>query len=255
MGQDDRADREYVAGLERGLAVLEAFGRQQGRMTVTEAAGMTGLARATARRCLRSLEHLGYARYDGKYFSLTARAMRLGSAYLSSDPLARTVQPVIEAASERAGESVSVTVLDRTDVVVIARALVRRSLASGLSIGGRLPCYCSANGRILLSGMPDREIEQMLKDVPRHKLTPHTRTSIPEIMKEIRRVRDLGYAVNDQEVEIGLRSIAVPVRDRNDQIVASVSQQLSDPSVSLKQLLRTALPEVQRTRNRIASFL
>jgi IclR family pca regulon transcriptional regulator len=95
----------------------------------------------------------------------------------------------------------------------------------------------------------------MLKEMPRHKLTPHTRTSIPDIMREIRRVRALGYAVNDQEVEIGLRSIAVPVRNRNDQIVAAVSQQLSDPAASLKQLLTTALPEIQRTRNRIASFL
>jgi IclR family pca regulon transcriptional regulator len=224
-------------------------------MTVTEAATMTGLARATARRCLRSLEHLGYAEYDGKYFSLTVRTLRLGSAYLSSHPLARTVQPIIEAASERARESVSVAVLDRTDVVIIARALVRRSLASGLSIGGRLPCYCSANGRILLSGFPDREIEALLKDVPRHKLTPHTRTGVPEIMREIRRTRAMGYAINDQEVELGLRSIAVPVRNRKDEIVASVSQQLSDPAVSLKELLKTALPEIQRTRNRIASFL
>jgi len=255
MQGEARADREYVVGLERGLTVLEAFGRQQGRMTVTEAAAMTGLARATARRCLRSLQHLGYAEYDGKYYSLTARTLRLGSAYLSSHPLARTVQPVIEAASERARESVSVAVLDRTDVVIIARALVRRSLSSGLSIGGRLPCYCSANGRILLSRFTDREIETLLRDVPRHKLTPHTRTGVPEILREIRRARALGYAINDQEVELGLRSIAIPLRNRKDEIVASVSQQLSDPAVNLKDLVETSLPEIQRTRNRIASFL
>jgi IclR family pca regulon transcriptional regulator len=250
-----RTDKEYIVGLEKGLAVIEAFGRQQSRMTVTEAAKMTGLARATARRCLRTLEHLGYAAYDGKYFRLAPRTLRLGSAYLMSDPLARMIQPIIEAASEHAKESISLAVLDRADVIIIARALGRRGLSSGLSIGGRLPAYCSANGRILLSKLVDAEVESFLNDMPRHKLTEHTKTAIPEILKEIRRVRMQGYAVNDQEVELGFRSIALPIRNREGEIVASVSQQISDPGVSLRQILKSVLPEVERTRNRIATFL
>jgi IclR family transcriptional regulator, pca regulon regulatory protein len=250
-----RTDREYIVGLEKGLAVIEAFGRQQSRMTLTEAAKATGLPRATARRCLRTLERLGYASCDGKYFRLAPRTLRLGSAYLTSDPLARTIQPVIEAASELAGESISVAVLDGIDVIIIARALVRRSLSSGLSIGGRLPAYCSANGRILLSRFSDEEIRDRLKDLPRHKLTAKTKIAIPDILKEVRRARAQGYAVNDEEVEMGLRSVALPLRNRDGDVVASVSQQISDPTVTSNQILKIVMPAVERTRNRIASFL
>jgi IclR family pca regulon transcriptional regulator len=136
------ADREYIAGLEKGLAVIEAFADRQRPVTVSEAAEFANLSRASARRCLRTLEQLGYAEHDGKYFRLAPRALRLGHAFLVSTPLVRIAQPLIEAVSGRTRRSVSIAVLDTNRVVIVARSYVQRSLSSGLGVGSWLPAYC-----------------------------------------------------------------------------------------------------------------
>jgi IclR family pca regulon transcriptional regulator len=247
-------DREYMAGLEKGLAVVEAFADQQRPITVTEAAEFANVSRASARRCLRTLEQLGYAERDGRHFRLSPRALRLGHAYLASTPLVRIAQPIIESTCERTRRSISIAVLDFNRVVIVARSYVQRSLSSGLGVGSWLPAYCSANGRILLSGLPDRQVETMLRGIERTKLTPRTIIAIPEIMDEIRAVRRRGYGTNDEEVELGLWTIAVAIRDRSSAVVASLSMSCIGGSADRKQLLK-ALPDLQATAIRLSATL
>jgi IclR family transcriptional regulator, pca regulon regulatory protein len=249
-----KADREYIASLEKGLDVIEAFGGKQGAITVTEAAEFANVSRASARRCLRTLEQLGYAEHDGKYFRLAPRALRLGHAYLASTPLVRIGQPIIEAASGRTRRSVSIAVLDGNRVVIVARSYVQRSLSAGLGVGSWLPAYCSANGRILLSGLPDARAEALLRNTPRVKLTPRTIVGIPEIMAEIRATRARGYATNDEEVELGLWTVAGAIRDRSGAVAASLSMSCIGSSVERKQLIK-ALPDLQATAIRLSSML
>lgn len=247
-------DREYVAGLEKGLSVIEAFARRQSALTVTEASELAGISRAAARRCLRTLQRLGYADCDGKYYRLSPGVLRLGHAYVSSNSLPRFVQPIIEAVSEQTQRSMSVAVLDRGEVLVIARAHVRRSLESGLGIGSRLPAYCSANGRVLLAALADAEIARLLKATPLRRLTARTKVQPRDILKDIRAVRSLGYATNEQEVEVGVRTIAVPICDRSGTVVASLS--LSAPvGEAARDALIKLLPELQAARSRIESAL
>ena len=252
---DDTARREYVAGLEKGLAIIEAFGQRQTVLTLSEAAELTGLSRAAARRCLLTLEALGYVKSDGKYFSLAPRVLRLGHAYMASTPLPRLVQPVIDAASERSGESMSVTVLDDTEVVVIARALVHRSFVMSNGVGSRVPGHASAAGRVLLAALPEDTAAELLARMPRPKLTPRTPTEIGEILAILREARARGYAVNDQEAERGVRVLAVPLRDRNGTTVASLSQSISDEKGSIDKLVERRLPALEAARNRLTSLL
>ena len=248
------SDREYVAGLEKGLAVIEAFERRQSALTVTEASELAGLSRAAARRCLRTLQRLGYADSDGKYYRLAPSVLRLGHAYVTSNALPRFVQPIIEAASERTQRSMSVAVLDRGEVLVVARAHVRRSLESGLGTGSRLPAYCSANGRVLLSALADPDIARLLKGITLRRLTARTKVQPRDILKEIRAVRARGYATNEQEVEAGVRTIAVPICDRSGTIIASLS--LSAPvGEPARDALVKLLPELQAARSRIEAAL
>lgn len=247
-------DREYIAGLEKGLAIVEAFADKQRPMTVTEAAEFANVSRASARRCLRTLEQLGYADRDGRHFRLSPRALRLGHAYLASTPLVRIAQPIIEATCERTRRSVSIAVLDFNRVVIVARSYVQRSLSSGLGVGSWLPAYCSANGRILLSGLPDSQVETMLRGIKRTKLTPRTIIAIPQIMDDIRAIRSRGYSTNDEEVELGLWTIAVAIRDRSGAVAASLSMSCIGGSADRKQLLK-ALPDLQATAIRLSATL
>lgn len=247
-------DREYIAGLEKGLAVVEAFADRQRPITVTEAAEFANVSRASARRCLRTLEQLGYAERDGRYFRLSPRALRLGHAYLASTPLVRIAQPIIEATCERTRRSISIAVLDFNRVVIVARSYVQRSLSSGLGVGSWLPVYCSANGRILLSGLPDGQIEVMLKGMRRTKLTRRTIVAIPDIMADVRAIRSRGYAATDEEVELGLWTVAVALRNRSGGVVASLSMSCIGGSADRKQLLK-ALPDLQATAIRLSATL
>ena len=247
-------DREYVAGLEKGLAVIEAFERSRSPLTVSEASHSAGISRAAARRCLRTLQQLGYAEFDGKYYGLLPGVLSLGHAYVSSNPLPRFVQPIIEAISEHTQRSVTVAVLSRNEVLVIARAHVHRSLASGLGIGARLPAHCSANGRVLLSTLSDVQLERFFKQSTLPALTVHTKVSLREVLKEIGLARSRGYATNEQEVELGVRTIAVPIRNRSGAVIASLSMSAVVGDTS-KNALMKLLPQLETARSRIESTL
>ena len=248
-------EKEYVMGLEKGLAIVEAFGIAKGPLTLTQAAEITGHTKAAVRRSLITLCKLGYVSQNGRLFQLAPRSLRLGHAYVASDPLTKVAQPVLDMMSERTKESSSIAVLDSQHAVFVARSTHRRSLSTGLGVGARLPAYCSATGRILLAGMKRGEVEFMLKRMSRPALTPHTRTTIADVMAEINTARDKGYAVCDEELEIGLRSIAVPIRTGDGQLLAALSLSVATSRMSRAQAVESLLPELERARRNFAALL
>lgn len=251
----DKEEREYVMGLEKGLSIIEAFGMARGPLTLTEAAEITGHTKASVRRCLLTLCKLGYAVQAGRHFELGPRALRLGHAYVASDPLTKVAQPILEMTSERTHESASIAVLDAQDAVFVARSTHRRSLSSGLGVGARLPAYCSATGRVLLSELPRDEVGFLLNRMSRPALTPHTQTDVAAILREIALVGAQGYSINDQELEIGLRSIAVPIRNGRGELIAALSLSVATSRMSRDELIERLLPELETARRTFATLL
>ena len=174
---------------------------------------------------------------------------------MASDPLTKVAQPILEMTSERTHESASIAVLDSQDAVFVARSTHRRSLSSGLGVGARLPVYCSATGRVLLSERKPAEVEFLLNRMSRPSLTPHTRVSTREIMREIALVRSNGYAASDEELEIGLRSLAVPVRTGRGELIAAMSLSVSTSRMTRDQMIERLLPELETARRSFASLL
>lgn len=221
---DRMANRTDIIGsLGKGLLVIEAFGAERPRMAISEVAEATGLDRATARRCLLTLHELGYADYDGKFFTLTARVLRLGMGALAAMPLAQLVQPWLDQLSDRIGQSTSVSILDGTEIVYLARAAQRRVMSIGLMPGSRLPVHCTSMGRVLLAALPRDQALALVMSSDLTPRTPHSLTDPTEIMDRIDTARTDGYAVIDQEVEPGLRSIAVPLYSVHGRVIAAVN--------------------------------
>ncbi len=248
-------EREYVMGLEKGLAIIEAFGLRRGSLSLTQAAEITGHTKASVRRCLLTLCRLGYAVQDGRQYRLAPRVLRLGQAFVASEPLARVAQPFLEMASERTRESASIAVLDSQDAVFIARSAPRRSLSGGLGIGSRLPAYCSATGRVLLGAQPREHVTFMLNRMARPALTPHTQTAVQDILREIDQALRVGYSISDEELEIGLRSIAVPIRNGRGELIAAMSLSVATSRLTRQQTIEQLLPELEAARRNFADLL
>jgi len=212
-----------MLGLEKGLAVIACFDAGRPRLTIADVARMTGLSRATARRCLITLARIGYAETDGRHFALTPRVLQLGYAYLSSTPLTAVLQNALERLSEEIGESSSASLLDGRDIVYVARAATKRIMSVGLSVGSRLPAYCTSMGRVLLAALPEEEARRRVEASDRRALTRATATTVEAVMARVAAARTAGYAVIDQELEVGLTSIAVPVIDREGRVVAAIN--------------------------------
>jgi IclR family pca regulon transcriptional regulator len=249
------SEPEYVMGLEKGLSIIEAFGMKKGPLTLTQAAEITGHTKGSVRRSLLTLCRLGYAAQHGHSFVLAPRALRLGYAYVVSDPLTKIAQPILEITSERTQEAASIAVLDSQDAVFVARSANRRSLASGLGVGSRLPAYCSATGRVLLSGRPPAEVKFMLNRMALPALTPHTRTTTSSIMKEIEFVGRHGYAIIDEELEIGIRSIAVPICNARGEMIAAMSLSVATSRMTREGVVEHLLPELEAARRHLAAVL
>ncbi|ANK94624.1 MULTISPECIES: IclR family transcriptional regulator domain-containing protein [Rhizobium] len=216
-------ESDFVSGFARGLKVIEAFGETRQRLSIAEAAKLTGLDRATVRRSLLTLAELGYADYDGKFFMLTPKILRLGHAYLQATTLPALLQPHLDHLSEQAGQSASASVLDGTEIVYIARAAQRRVMSINLTPGSRLPAYCASMGRVLLAALSETEARAVLARSELKQNTAKTKTDPEELIEEFRRVRAEGYAVIDQELEIGLCSIAVPVENDRGETIAAIN--------------------------------
>ncbi|MBP6738220.1 MAG: helix-turn-helix domain-containing protein, partial [Rhodobacteraceae bacterium] len=215
--------RDIMGGLAKGLTVIETFSAERPRQSISEVAAASGLDRATARRCLLTLAHHGYADYDGKFFTLTPRVLRLGTACLATMPLPQIVQPFLDELSERVGQSSSVSILDGDEIVYVARAAQKRVMSIALMPGSRLPAYCTSMGRILLAALPETEAARILGPGPLRRRTARSLTDPQSVLAELYRVRAQGHALNDQEVEDGLRSIAVPILNARGRTVAALN--------------------------------
>lgn len=221
-----RASDQFVQSLARGLAVIRAFDADHTEMTLTEVAKRTDLTRATARRFLMTLEELGYVRSDGKNFSLTPLVLQLGYAYLSGLSLSQVAQPHLQDLSMKLSESTSAAVLDGADIVYVARVSARRIMTVGINVGTRFPAYATSMGRVLLAGLSRAELDAYLNFVPLVALTPRTISTRGALLDELDNVRAQGWAMVDQELEVGLMSMAAPIYDRSGRVVAAVNVSL-----------------------------
>ncbi|MEE1656557.1 IclR family transcriptional regulator [Microvirga sp. CF3062] len=235
-------DRDFVASLEKGLLVIEAFDANRPRLTLSDVAKLTGITRAAARRYLLTLTKLNYAEFDGRYFSLTPRILRLGYAYLSSASLSAQVQPFLERISEETGESSSAAILDGDDIVYIARSATRRIMSIGLGVGSRLPAHCTALGRAILAHQPDDVIDAYLQRVRLEARTPKTITDKAAFRAVLEATRAQGYALVSEELEYGLRSIAVPVVHRNGKVTIALNLSAQAGRVSAEDMEGRFLP-------------
>lgn len=235
------AQRDIMGGLAKGLAVIETFTAESPRQSISQVSAGCGLDRATARRCLLTLAHEGYAAYDGKFFTLTPRMLRLGTGCLAAMPLPRLVQPLLDQLSDDFGESTSVSVLDDSEIVYVARAAQRKVMSIALMPGSRLPAYCTSMGRVLLAALPDVQARAILGDAPLPARTRFTLTEPAAVLAELRQVKAQGYAFNDQEIEIGLRSLAVPLFDIHGRTIAALNVGVAATQVTADELVERFL--------------
>jgi IclR family pca regulon transcriptional regulator len=246
--------REFVESLARGLTVLTAFGAGRAELTLTDVARATGLPRATARRALITYEHLGLVRHCGtRGFALTPRVLSLGFPPLSRTTLARIATPHLAELADRVHESASLAVLTPTgeEIQYTARAATSRVMSVNVTVGTRLPAYATSLGRVLLADLPParRQLGELLP------LTPRTTTDPATLAAELESVRERGYALIDEELEEGLRSIAVPVRDRAGRVVAAANVAMHAARRTVAQCVEEVLPELTTTAERIAGEL
>ena len=247
--------KDFVTSLSRGIEVIRSFDAENQSMTLSQVAERTGFSRATARRFLFTLQTLGYVQGDGKNFSLAPKILQLGYAYLSSQPIVDAVQPFIDNVSKATGESCSVSVIDGYDVVYIARHLTHHIMSVSLNIGTRLPAVTTSMGRMILSAMDDHELDDFIRNAQIKKYTDCTLVDRTDLKNQIRQDGDKGYSIVDQELEIGLRSVAVPIRNMNGKIVASMNVSTQSERVSEAELMERILPVLQSTADQIQEVI
>jgi IclR family pca regulon transcriptional regulator len=249
-------DPNFMTSLARGLIVIQAFTQQSPQMTISQLSIKTGLSRAAVRRCLYTLTKLGFAgAEDGSRYSLRPRMLTLSHTYTTSNTLSTAAQPILERMSAALRESFSVATLDGEDIVYIARTQVNRVMAVDLHIGSRLPAYCTSMGRVLLAYLPTEQLEQYLAKV---NLTPHTTrtvTSVEKLRLALRNVRRNGYALVDQEFEVGLRSLAVPIYSISGRVVATMNLSGNAPRLSVLEMQSRYLAPLRNAANELSVFL
>jgi IclR family pca regulon transcriptional regulator len=248
-------DRDYVQSLSRGLTVLQAFNAERPAMTLADMSRATGLTRATVRRLLLTLVALGFVCTDGRTFELTPRVLDLGFAYVSSLQLPDIAQPFMEALSDRVHESVSASVLDGSQIVYVARVNTQRIMGISLAIGSRLPAAWTSMGRVLLAGLSEPQLEEFLDELVVSGPTEQSINDTEALRSEIHTVRSQGYALIDQELEEGIRSVAAPLRDRRGRTLAAINVGTHAARVTLKELRGVILPDLLATARSIESQL
>ncbi|MGH3744092.1 MAG: IclR family transcriptional regulator domain-containing protein [Mycobacteriales bacterium] len=256
MATDTGAARnsEFVQSLERGLAVIRAFDSEHPDLTLSDVARATGLTRAAARRFLLTLVDLGYVRTDGRLFALRPRVLELGYSYLSSLGLPEVALPHMESLVARVHESSSLSVLDGTAIAYVARVPTRRIMTVAITVGTRFPAYATSMGRVLLAGLAPEELDRHLQDAELTELTSKTITDVDTLRATLTRVAARGYALVDQELEVGLRSIAVPVRV-GERVVAAVNVSMHASRGSSDEARRELLPPLRETATAIEADL
>jgi IclR family pca regulon transcriptional regulator len=257
MPENQRRNPDFVQSLERGLAVIRSFDADHRELALSDVARATGLTRAAARRFLLTLVELGYVHVSEARFSLRPRILELGYAYLSSLSLPEVAQPHMEALVADVNESSSISVLDDLDVVYVVRVPTRRIMSITLAVGTRLPAYATSMGRVLLADLPDAELEERLSRLAPLPLplTARTVKDVVALRAILETVRRQGYAAVDQELEEGLRSLALPIRGGGGRAVAALNVSVHSSRASMTALRREFLPAVRRTVDAIESDL
>jgi IclR family pca regulon transcriptional regulator len=247
-------DKEFMMTLAKGLAVLGAFGRQRPTMTLSEAANVAELSRATARRVLRTLSILGYVEQDGRTFSLSPRILELGFSYLSTQSWIDRALPLMRELSERLGESCSAAILQGNEIVYVARVQTRRIMSATLSVGSRLPALHTALGRIMFGYLDEAEIWRRLMSQRIEAYTPQTITDIQALFDRIGADRAQRFSIVDEELERGLRALAVPVLDRGGQMVGAINLSTHSTRTTRNEMRERFLPELNRVAEQVSSM-
>ncbi|TFW32884.1 IclR family transcriptional regulator domain-containing protein [Massilia horti] len=252
---DALADPDFMTSLARGLAVLRAFSDARRPQTIAQISQKTGIPRAAVRRCLHTLRQLGYVDAELNNFALRPKVLTLGYSYLSSTPLATAAQPVLDQVSRALHESSSLAVLEEDQVLYLARAATSRVMSVALGAGSRLPAYCTSLGRVLLAHLPQDELDAYLERVELHPRTEHTITDKARLRQVLADVRQNGYAIIDEELELGLRSIAVPVRGAAGRVLAALNVGAQAIRVSREQMVDQFLPVLRQGAQELSVLL
>ena len=246
---------QYVQSLARGLSVIRAFDSDHAQMTLSDIARRTGLTRATSRRFLLTLVEVGYVKTDGRMFALTPRVLELGFSYLSALSLPEIAQPHLEQLAASIHESTSASVLDGNAIVYVARVPARRIMSVRINIGTRFPAYATSMGRVLLAWSSRQELDEHLDGIDFEHLTSHTITSREALVSELAHVRAQGWAIVDQELEDGLRSIAVPILHSSGTVIAAINVSTTVLSHTVESIHENLLPPLQLAAERISQDL
>jgi IclR family pca regulon transcriptional regulator len=243
--------KEFVRSVERAFSIVRAFGRESPSLTLSQVAQRTGLTRASARRFLMTLEALGYIGSEDRQFFLRPRILDLGFAYLSSVPVFDIVETHMEAVVQQVQESSSASVLDGTDVIYILRVPTKRIMSVQIEVGTRLPAYATSMGRVLLSALAPERLENYLQEVKMEQLTPMTVANDQGLRLALAQVREQGWCLLDQELEVGVRSVAVPLHDPAGQVFAAMNISTNATRVPAERLLGEYLPLLRKTAEAI----
>ena len=247
--------RDYVTSLAKGISVIRAFDSDAENLSLTEVAQKTGLNRAGARRLLLTLEALGYVGRDRDRFFLTPKVLDLGFGYLSSTQWWDIAAPHMECVAQRVNQSCSAALLQGTEIVYAARVPASRIMSVALNLGARLPAYCTSMGRVLLAALPEADAQATLRDTDRVAHTPKTLTEIDALMRELDAVRRQGYCFVDQELEDGLRSISVPLQNRQGRTLAALNVSGHATSCSVSTMTTDYLAALRDAADQIKAHL
>jgi IclR family pca regulon transcriptional regulator len=248
------SDPDFMTSLARGLLVLRAFSQQRPSQSISQISLRTSIPRAAVRRCLHTLMRLEYVGHDPerRTFTLRPKVLSLGYAYLSSLPMVSLAQPVLDSMSDKLHESASMAVLESDEIVYVARSKTTRRLMSvDLSVGSRLPAYCTSLGRVLLAALPPEDLAQYLARIQPIRYTPHTVISKEKLRTIIEVARKDGYSVVDEELEIGLRSIAVPIVDGRGVVTAAINASTQASRLPLSEFHLAFLPALRKAASEL----
>jgi IclR family pca regulon transcriptional regulator len=249
------APADFIAGMAKGLAVLESFDTERQRLNASLAAQRAGLTRAAARRHLLTLAHLGYLETDGSYFWLAPKVLRLSGSYLASARLPRIIQPTLNRLAAQTGESFSAVVLEGDHVVIIGRSGSTRLLAYGLHLGARLPAHATSTGRVLLAAKSRSELQAWLKGRELARLTAHTAVDTKAFKAILEQVRAQDYCVASEEHELGVHALAVPLRTMDGRTVAALNVVCAPSRLESRVLHKDLLPLLQEAARELRPLL
>lgn len=253
--EEIEGDPNFMTSVARGLAVIQAFSQARRELTVSQISGATGFSRAAVRRCLYTLVRLSFAGTDdNRHYFLRPRILTLGHSYISSMPLAAAAQPILDHVSRVLGESCSIATLDGTEIVYIARANVTRIMSIDLGVGSRLPAFCTTMGRVLLAYLPPNEMDETLSRAQFRQFTERTVVSLEKLQQLLRLVRRNGYSIVDQELEHGLRAVAVPICNPVGRVVAGLNVGVHAQRVSIQELQTRFLDHLRAAAAELCMF-